>query len=74
MPHSLRVRLKNLNYKGLLTDRELNRLVNALDTVDAVEDIKAEIEEKISRNYGSMVECGMGMALETIDRHIGDKK
>lgn len=42
MPHSLRVRLKNLNYKGLLTDRELNRLVNALDTVDS---IRAEVIE-----------------------------
>ena len=35
-----------------------------------IEDIKAEIEEKISRNYGSLIECGMKMALETIDKHI----
>ena len=47
MPHSLRVRLKNLNYKGLLTDREFNRLVNALDTVDSIEDIKADISDRL---------------------------
>lgn len=36
-----------------------------------IEDIKAEIEEKISCNYGSLVECGMKMALDIIDKHIG---
>ena len=66
MPHSLRVRLKNLNYKGLLTDRELNRLVNALDTVDSIEDIKADIE--LAR-YG-LVNDGLDLALKIIDKHI----
>ena len=37
MPHSLRVRLKNLNYKGLLTDRDLNRLNRALDDMENIE-------------------------------------
>ena len=67
MPHSLRVRLKNLNYKGLLTDRELNRLVNALDTVDSIEDIKADIE--LAR-YG-LVNDGLVVALKIIEKHTG---
>ena len=67
MPHSLRVRLKNLNYKGLLTDRELNRLVNALDTVDSIENIKAEIE---SARYG-LVNDGLDLALKIIEKHTG---
>ena len=70
MPHSLRVRLKNLNYKGLLTDRELNRLVNALDTVDSIEDIKADIE--LAR-YG-LVNDGLDLALKIIDKHISGKE
>ena len=46
MPHSLRCRLKGLCHKKILTDREVARLCKALDTADAIEDIKAEIEEK----------------------------
>ena len=67
MPHSLRVRLKNLNYKGLLTDRELNRLVNALDTVDSIEDIKADIEhmETLVTKFE---------VLRVIDKHISGKE
>ena len=50
MPHSLRVRLKKIYEKGLdhylLTDRDVERLIHALDVVDAIEDIKAEIIEE----------------------------
>ena len=70
MPHSLRVRLKNLNYKGLLTDRECERLIKALDVVDAVEDIKADIE---ASRYG-LVNDGLDLALKIIDKHIGKEK
>ena len=75
MPHSLRVRLKNLNYKGLLTDRELNRLVNALDTVDSIEDIKAEISRKAnSGQWSEATIYGMQKALAIIDKHISGKE
>jgi len=69
MPHSLRVRLKNLNYKGLLTDRELNRLVNALDTVDVIEDIKAEISQLVDNTeiLGGLVDGRE--VIEIIDKH-----
>ena len=49
MPHSLRVRLKTIYEKGLdhylLTDKDVERLIHALDVVDAIEDIKAEIQD-----------------------------
>lgn len=84
MPHSLRVRLKNLNYKGLLTDRELDRLVNALDTVDSIEDIKTEIEAMMVgiRPFDGMT-CviytrgfndGIGSAIDVIVKHISGKE
>ena len=44
MPHSLRVKLKGLNYKKIITDRELERLCKALDNENVLEQIKAEIE------------------------------
>ena len=44
MPHSLRVKLKGLNYKKILTDRELERLCKALDNEKVLEQIQAEIE------------------------------
>ena len=71
---------KRINfYKDL---KGLNDYVNAVKAIDkgiplerVIEDIKAEIDKKIIRNYGSMVECGMRMALETIDKHIkGDSE
>lgn len=74
MPNSLRCRLKKLNHKGLLTNRELERLVNALNIVNHIEDIKADIKKKhfsiiegndfdFGRTYG-YEEC-----LEIIDKH-----
>lgn len=31
MPHSLRVRLRNLKHKGELTEKDVDRLITALD-------------------------------------------
>ena len=45
MPHSLRAKLKGLNYKKLITDRELERLCKALDNEDVLDKIRAEIEQ-----------------------------
>lgn len=42
MPYNLRTKLKHLAHKCELTDKECERLIKALDTVDAVEEIKAE--------------------------------
>ncbi len=45
MPHSLRAKLKGLNYKKILTDRELERLCKALDNENVLDKIRAEIEK-----------------------------
>jgi len=39
MPHSLKCKVKNLNHKGLLTDRDTERIIKGLETV-----IKSEKE------------------------------
>ena len=44
MPHSLRARLSGLRYKGIITDKDYQRLCKALDTEKAIEDIKAKIQ------------------------------
>ena len=72
MPHSLRCRLKGLCHKKILTDREVARLCKALDTADAIEDIKAEIKEYkddkvIHAERNEMID----IVLEIIGKHIG---
>ena len=83
MPHSLRCRLKGLCYKKILTDREVARVYKALDVADAIEDIKAEIEETIEsyvcdKEENTMKAQGMlnamRMTFEIIDKHISGKE
>ena len=66
-------------YKGLYDeDREI--IVNAIWNSTPLDDVKAEIEEKISHyNHfqGSNTAHGLEIALEIIDKHIsgeGDKE
>ena len=65
MPHSLRVKLKGLNYKKILTDRELERLCKALDNEGVLDKIRAEIEQS---RYG-LVNDGLDLALKIIDKY-----
>ena len=44
MPYSLRTKLKHLACERDITVKECERLIKALDAVDAVEEIKAEIK------------------------------
>ena len=68
MPHSLRCRLKGLCYKKILTDRECERLIKALDVVDAIENIKNEIWVSHKDNYTK------SEIVNLIDRHISGKE
>jgi hypothetical protein len=45
MPHSLRAKIKGLRYKGIITDKDCNRLCNTLDNESVLEKIRDEIEE-----------------------------
>lgn len=44
MPYNLRTKLKHLAYERDITVKECERLIKALDALDAVEEIKAEIK------------------------------
>ena len=45
MPHSLRVKLSGLRYKGILEDKDYKRLCKALDNEDILDKIRTEIEK-----------------------------
>ena len=71
MPHSLRSKLKALRYKGIITDKECQRLCNALDLENSIPKIKADIE-----NYEEFILCVSGQkgihieeALKIIDKY-----
>lgn len=44
MPHSLRSKIKGLRYKGIITDKDCDRLCKALDNENVLDKIRAEIE------------------------------
>ena len=77
MPHSLRVRLKKIYEKGLdhylLTDRDVERLIHALDVVDAIEDIKAEIKSHDDQKHYPYGVIGIRTVLQIIDKHIWER-
>jgi hypothetical protein len=45
MPHSLRVKIKNLRYKGIITDKDCDRICKALDNENVLDNIRVEIEQ-----------------------------
>ena len=79
MPHSLRAKLSGLRYKGLLIDKDYQRLKNALDVVDGLQDAIAEIKTRIrvlendlkdDRFYqGKLLGCKV--CLDEIRKHTG---
>jgi hypothetical protein len=67
MPHSLRAKLSGLRYKGILEDKDYNRLCKALDNEDVLEKIKAEIEQEISNASSADYINGLNVALMIIN-------
>jgi hypothetical protein len=71
MPHSLRAKIKGLRYKGIITDKDCERLCKALDNEDVLDKIRVEILNfKEKCNASDYLGCGI---LEIIDKHKGDK-
>ncbi len=74
MPHSLRAKIKGLRYKGIITDKDCDRLCKALDNENVLDQIRVEIsdfeEEVFQRpntdysDYAAVRHC-----LEIIDRY-----
>ena len=77
MPHSLRAKIKGLRYKGIITDKDCDRLCKALDNEDVLDKIRAEIEENINynkkMNYQGIV-AGLLLTLDIIDKYKGEQK
>lgn len=76
MSHSLRCRLKDLRYKKIITDRELERLCKALDTEKAIDDIRAEIKseaEMFKLIDRQMANC-FDRTLQIIDKHTKENE
>lgn len=71
MPHSLRVKIKNLRYKGIITDKDCDRLCKALDNEKVLDKIRDAIEREADyqdANVNADVAKGMYMAIEIIDK------
>ncbi len=69
MPHSLKSKIKGLRYKGIITDKDCDRLCQALDAENALNEIKNEIEHyniQLS-NYRNMI--SIDTVLQIIDRY-----
>ena len=45
MPHSLKVKIKGLRRKGIIADKDCNRLCKALDNEDVIDKIMDEIRQ-----------------------------
>lgn len=67
MPHSLRVKLSGLRYKGILEDKDYKRLCEALDNEDVLDKIRSEIEQKISNASSVDYINGLNVALMIIN-------
>ena len=77
MPHSLRVRIKRMKYKGYITDNDCQRLCDALDMEQAVKDAITEINSKIVRQFDGYNQYDMAKgdgyeeAIKIIKKHTG---
>ena len=69
MPHSLRAKIKSLRYKGIITDKDCNRLCKTLDNENVLDKIRAEIEEL--QMYKGLYDIYINRAyvLEIIDKY-----
>lgn len=72
MPHSLRVKIKGLQYKGIITDKDCDRLCKALDNEKVLDKIRDEIERLHYHPKLDFIKNDevVEMALEVIDRYI----
>ena len=69
MPHSLRAKIKGLRYKGIITDKDCNRLCKTLDNENALDKIRTEIEELQMYNGLYDIYINRAHVLEIIDKY-----
>ena len=77
MPHSLRAKIKGLRYKGIITDKDCDRLCKALDNENVLDKIIGEIDQiKINGNIRD-VECfraGINTVLNIINKYKAESE
>lgn len=69
MSHSLRAKIKCLRYKGIITDKDCNRLCKALDNEDVLDKIRTEISNDIHKCNNTDMTFGMQHTLDIIDKY-----
>ena len=70
MPHSLRAKIKGLRYKGIITDKDCDRLCKALDNEGVLDKIRAEIEQRKKNSGGEPNrDLAFNVCLQIIDRY-----
>ena len=79
MPYSLRTKLKHLACERDITVKECERLIKALDALDAVEEIKAECVRAVDRipitfSKQDADNCLKKDIRDIFDKHIGKEQ
>jgi hypothetical protein len=75
MPHSsLRSKIKGLRYKGIITDKDCDRLCKALDNEGVLEKIKDEIIEQFASSNCAEESGCLDQLLEIIDKYKGGQE
>ena len=80
MPHSLRAKIKGLRYKGIITDKDCDRLCKALDNENVLDKIRAEIERVLNTERDFTTESAkaqaiaLGWCIEIIDKYKAESE
>ena len=76
MPNSLRCKVKNLCHKGILNEKDRDRLIHGLDCADALPEIRAELTkayvDPYNRNAFRYTTVSLLEVLDLIDKHLKD--
>lgn len=80
MPHSLRAKIKGLRYKGIITDKDCNRLRKALDNEDVLDRVWFEINEvafdwqEIDGEHENFKVVNLNDVMNIIDKYRGESE
>ena len=75
MSHSLRAKIKGLQYKGIITDKDCDRLCKALDNEDVLDRIRTEIDqEKIGYPPSADYRIAIMKCLQIIDKYKAESE
>ena len=76
MPHNLRAKLSGLRHKGILEDKDYKRLCKALDNENALDKIRAEIEQTADeeQKHDEKWSIGLRYAVKIIDKYKAERR